>query len=173
MALTLDEALADVQAARRYLNRHVTGMTTAQWDTKLFAHINNVREIFGHLLATVRAVREMLDGEAFDMLRHMERHKEAAIEIALLAPADILALHDNEGEVLVALVRQRYAGADLDTLVTLWGHESKLGLHLGHISQELTYHTGQVSLIRQALVPDWDYFGDVFGMPSPAPEPAA
>ncbi|MES2464395.1 MAG: hypothetical protein V4671_27865, partial [Armatimonadota bacterium] len=83
-----------------------------------------------------------------------------------------IALHDAEGEALLALVRQKYAGADLDKPVTLWGQESKLGLHLGHISQELAYHTGQVSLLRQALVPDWDYFGDVFGMSAPALEPA-
>jgi hypothetical protein len=107
------------------------------------------------------------------MPRHVERHKEAAVEIAVLAPADILALHDSEGEALIALVRQRYSGADLDTPVTLWTQEGKLGIHMGHISQELAYHTGQVSLLRQALVPDWDYFGDVFGMPAPGAEPPA
>jgi uncharacterized damage-inducible protein DinB len=168
MPLTLEDALADMQAARQYLNRHVTGMSIEQWDAKPFAHVNSVREIFAHLLATVRAVREMLQGEPFAMPRHVERHKEAAVEIASLAPADILALHDAEGEALIALVRQKFAGAELDTPVTLWTQEAPLGLHLEHISQEMAYHTGQASLLRQAMVPDWDYFGDVFGMPAPA-----
>jgi uncharacterized damage-inducible protein DinB len=168
MPLTLEDALADMQAARQYLNRHVTGVSAEQWDAKPFDHVNSGREIFGHLLATVRSVREMLSGEPFAMTRHVERHKEAAVEIASLAPADILALHDAEGEALIALVRQKFAGAELDTPVTLWTQEAPLGLHLGHISQEMAYHTGQVSLLRQAMVPDWDYFGDVFGMPTPA-----
>lgn len=172
MALTLEDALADVQEARQYLNRHVMGMTTEQWDAKPFAPVSSVREIFVHLLATGRAVSDMLNGEPFAVPRHGERHMEAASEMANLAPADIIALHDAEGEALIALVRQKYAGADLDTPVTLWTREAKLGIHLGHISQELAYHTGQVSLLRQALVPDWDYFGDVFGVPTPAPEPA-
>lgn len=173
MALTLEDALADVQEARHYLNRHVTGMTTQQWDAKPFAHVNSVREIFVHLLATNRAVSDMLNGEPFAMPRHTERHKEAAREIAHLVPADIIARHDAQGDALIAQVRHKYAGADLDTLVTLWTQEAKLGIHLGHISQELAYHTGQVSLVRQALVPDWDYFGDVFGIPTPAlAEPA-
>jgi uncharacterized damage-inducible protein DinB len=168
MAITLEAALADVRAARQYLNRHVTGMTAEQWDVKALPHVNSVREIFGHLLATVRAVREMLGGEPFAMPRHVERHREAAMEIAPLGPAEIIALHDAEGEALIALVRERHAEADLGTPVTLWGQDAPLGLHLGHVSQELAYHTGQVSLIRQSLVPDWDYFGDVFGIPAPA-----
>ncbi|MES2464396.1 MAG: DinB family protein, partial [Armatimonadota bacterium] len=84
MALEREEALADVQVARGFLNRHTAGMTTEQWDAKPFAHVNSVREIFGHLIATVRAVREMLLGEPFAMPRHVERHKVAAVEIATL-----------------------------------------------------------------------------------------
>jgi uncharacterized damage-inducible protein DinB len=163
MGFNLEDALADVQEARLYLNRHVAGMAVELWDEKPFAHLNSVREIFAHLLATDRTVLEMLNGEPFDMPRHVERHVEAATEIAPLPPDDIIALHDAEGEALLALVRQKYAGSDLNTPVTLWQQEARLGTHLGRISQELAYHTGQVSLLRQALVLDWDYFGDVFG----------
>ncbi len=178
MALTLEEALADVREARHYLNRHVMGMTTEQLDAKPFPSVNSVREIFVHLLATARAVSAMLNGEPFSISRHGERHKEAAQQIVSLAPDAIIALHDAEAKALIALVQQKYARAasdsdsldTLDTPVTLWTREAKLGVHLGHVSQELAYHTGQVSLLRQALVPDWDYFGDVFGVPSAVSE---
>lgn len=162
MALTRDDALADLEGARGYFQRHINGMGEAHWDTKLVPHINSVRQILVHMLATDRAVLAMLQGEPFEIQRHMTRHKEAAQEIAAQSPAAVLALYDAGGEAIAEYIRATFT--DADDPVTLWGSPGTLGGQLGSLSQEIAYHTGQVSLLRQALEPDWNYFKDVFGM---------
>ena len=164
MVFTTNDALTNMQEARVYFKRHIGKMAEAGWDFKPFPHVNSIRQILTHMIATNRAVSVMLSGEGFDMARHVERHKEAWAEIENVPSVQILALLDKTGEEIAASVGENYPDASFNTLVTLWGAESKLGVQLVGLSQEMAYHTGQVSLLRQAFDPSWDYFGEVFGM---------
>ncbi len=164
MSYAIDDTLAGMKEARDDLKRHLATMPEAHWDAKPLPHCNSIRQIFVHLIATDRGVLEMLKGEPFEMSRHMERHEEAAREIALLSPAQIFALLDAIGEATATFVRDKYADAALDTPVTFFGTEGKIAVKLGQMCQHTAYHVGQVSLIRQEVEPDWDYFGDVFGI---------
>ena len=163
MAWTTSDAFSDMEEARGYFKRHIVAMADAGWDFKPFEHVNSVRQILMHMIATNRGVIAMLGGEAFDMTRHMGRHKEAWEEIEAKSPAFILALLDETGEAIASKVREEYANAAFDTPLMLWGGEAKIGVQLGRLAQETAYHTGQVSLLRQAFDPSWDYFGEVFG----------
>ncbi|MBC8135780.1 MAG: DinB family protein [Fibrella sp.] len=164
MSFTIDDTLADMKEAREDLKRHIATMPEAHWDAKPLPHCNSIRQIFVHLLATDRGVLAMLKGEPFEINRHTERHDEAEREIASLSPMQIFALHDAIGDATAAFVDEKYGDAALDTPVTLWGSEGKIAVKLGQMCQHTAYHVGQVSLIRQEVEPDWDYFKDVFGV---------
>lgn len=163
MASTTNDSLNDMQEARAYFRRHTAGMAEVGWDFQPFPHTNNIRQILMHMIATNRGVLAMLGGEAFEMKRHGERHKEAWAEVEGQSGAYLLALLDQSGEAIAASVQKSYAYATFDTPLTLWGTEGKLGVQLARLSQETAYHTGQVSSLRQAFDPSWDYFSEVFG----------
>ncbi|MGC4046799.1 MAG: DUF664 domain-containing protein [Armatimonas sp.] len=163
-AYTILDVVDGMEGAREYLKKHIVTMQEEYWDATPFPHCNTARQIFAHLIATNRGVLGMLEGEPFELQRHGERHEEAGQEIASKSPTEILALYDASGEAIGTFLRTHHGEDALDAPLTLWGSEGRLANQLAGLSQETAYHTGQLSLIRQAIEPNWDYFKDVFGV---------
>ena len=51
----------------------------------------------------------------------------------------------------------------LDAEFSAFGSKMKLAAGIPHLSSEDYYHAGQVSYIRMATDPAWDYYGHVYG----------
>ena len=157
MAFGAKELIDGVRSARANFLKHIEGVSADQTTWKPYDPCKTINETLDHLRWSDRAALDLLQtgaqpdyttapglppAESFDRLR-----------------AELIVSH----AALLAYLEETYGDKPLDTSVNFWGHPTALGTMLAAIQNEEGYHTGQVSYIRQATDPSWDYYAAIYG----------
>ena len=153
--MTVTDLVDAVRASRRHFWRHVDGLNAEQWDWKPYPECKSIRETLAHLVTDDRAALAALEsgGEPdYEALTETERDLERP-----------RALLRESHEALCAAILARFDGAPLDTPMSIWGTPKALGIGVPYFCSEDYFHAGQVSFIRLATDPGWDYYGAVYG----------
>jgi len=153
--VTVTDLVDAMRASRRHFWKHVNGLSDAQWDWKPYPECKSIRETLAHLVQDDRAALAALhsggepDYEAFaEPERDLDRLR------ALLAESH---------EALCAAITAKFDGAPLDTPLSAWGAIKPLGTGIPFFCSEDYFHAGQVTFIRLATDPTWDYYGAIYG----------
>jgi len=155
MAYAFDGILASLKDSRKNFLKHIDGITADQWTWKPYAEAKSIAETVAHLITDDRMA-----------LYSLETGKEPEYSTAQIVERDpdkLLALLTDSHQQLINYLETHFAGAPLDTLVSAWGFEVKLGKAAGFISSEDYYHAGQAAFIRIATDPAWDYYAAIYG----------
>ncbi len=155
MAYTLENCIEGLEFARSHFLKHIAGFPEEHWDSKLIPDSKSVRETVQHLISDDLATLESLDtggDPAYETLQVTEPDTQA-----------LLALLAETRAKLIATLRAKYTGAPLDQEISMWGFPFKLAAGIAMMSSEDYYHAGQVTLVRTAMEPEWDYYAAVFG----------
>ena len=125
------------------------------WDWKPYPECKSIRETLAHLIADDRATIVMLKTGKFpDFGEKMEREADQT---------KLLTLLDESHERLCVFIKERFAAVPLDTEINFWMGKAKLANAIQSISLEDYYHAGQVTFIRLATDPSWDYYANIYG----------
>ncbi len=153
--MTVADLVDAVRASRRHFWKHVDGLSGGQWDWKPYSECKSVRETLAHLVTDDRAALAALhSGGEPDYEAFAEPERDPDRLRALLA-----ASH----EALCAAILTKFDGAPLDTPMSVWGAVKPLGIGIPFLCSEDYFHAGQVSFIRLATDPGWDYYSAVYG----------
>ncbi len=155
MSFGVPQIIASLNMAYKMTLKHIAGCSDEQWNWKPYPECKSIGETVEHLIvdnrATVYCLRtggepdyEKLGGTETDRARLME-------------------LLDDSHQQTIKYIEENYADKPLDTMVTMWGMEQPLGVALGGMVSEYSYHAGQVAFIRMATDPSWDYYASVYG----------
>ncbi len=154
MPLTLEQMLEAPRDSRKSFWKHLDGLREDQWDWKPYPECKSITETLAHLIVDDRA-----------SLQSLQTGGEPDYEGLNVAETDRAVLMDMlkaSHEELLAYIAERYAGADLDTPVSVWGTMMPLARGLAQLTSEDAYHSGQVAFIRMASDPGWDYYGSIY-----------
>jgi uncharacterized damage-inducible protein DinB len=158
MAYTLQDLLDGLQSSRDNFFKHLDGLKEDQWDWQPYAQCKTIRETLAHLVVVDRGILYSLEtGKMPDwdtLFPDWQPHN----------PAQLRALLQASRAQLVDYLQTNYADTPVDAEVTLYGAPQKLGRAVADMSSEDYYHTGQVSFIRQANDPTWDYYAAIYNM---------
>lgn len=151
--------------ARQGFLKHIDGVTVQQAVWKPYSGCKSIAETIDHLLWSDRVLIDV-----------MQSGKEPDYTTAPTAPpADSLTtLLGNLAEshaARIEFLRANYAQASPLMPVNFWGHTSALWQALAGLSNEESYHSGQVAYIRMATDPNWDYYSHIYSGPQQAAQP--
>ena len=158
MPTLLEDLIASLEKSRSHLLKHFKDVHENQWDWKPYPECKTLRETLQHLIIDDQAALESLrSGEepSYDQ-----------------SPMNIHELHGPDGlfenlkrshEALISELRKRFADASLDTEVCVWGSMERLVPGIAYFASEDFFHAGQVSFIRMASDPEWDYYDQIYG----------
>lgn len=155
MALTTDDLIGGLRKSRSHFLKHLDGLTNDQWTWKPYPECKSIAEGVAHLIADDRAALASLQSNAepdYDAFQESERD-----------PEKLLAILSDSHEKLVGYLQKTYSDAPLDTEISVWGSPMKLGMGIGYFSGEDFYHAGQVTFVRMATDPGWDYYATIYG----------
>lgn len=155
MAYTLEHCIEGMEFARSHFMKHIAGFPEEHWDSKLIPDSKSVRETIQHLIANDRATMQALEtGKEPDYENLQVTETDTAALMKLLA--------DTRAEV-ISLLRAKYSSTPLDQEICLWGFPFKLAFAIATMASEDSYHAGQVTVLRTAMEPEWDYYAAVYG----------
>jgi uncharacterized damage-inducible protein DinB len=157
MAYTAADIVAQLRYARKFVLRHVAGLTDEQMAFKPYPECKSVLETLAHLISDDRC--------ALDCLRTGDEPDYAAYDEPVTDGATLLARLAETHEALCGFVLDRYADASLDAEACVFGEARRLG-DLPLLASEDFYHAGQIAFVRMATDPGWDYYSAAYG-----PEP--
>ena len=154
MPATLDDLIGLLQRSRDHFYKHLNGLNEDQWDFKPYSECMSIRETLQHLVVDDRTALESIKtGEEPDY----EAHACDETDIARLRQ-----ILKESHQALLNEIKSRYANSPLDADVCIWGRHDKL-IGIPYFSSEDFYHTGQVSFIRMASDPSWNYYETIYG----------
>ena len=160
MAFTFADLIDSLRASRSNFHKHLKDLRDDQWDWKPYPECKSIRETLVHLIQDDRAAVEAIE-------KNCEPDYETLMADAIaLAARDIdylKALSETSFTALLELLISRYADAPLDAEINVFGSTKKLGVGIPFFSSEDYYHIGQVSFIRMASDPTWDYYAAIYG----------
>jgi uncharacterized damage-inducible protein DinB len=153
----VDQMIDAVDQARQGFLKHLEGVTADQAVWKPYPGCKSIAETLDHLLWSDRTLVVIL-----------QSGKEPDYTTAPVAPpsdtsdtlkSNLAAAHDS----LMSYLKVAYSNSPLDTPVNFWGHQAPLWPALAGLTNEDSYHTGQVAYIRMATDPSWDYYANIYG----------
>lgn len=155
MGYNLDDMLEGLTKSRQMFLRHLEGLREDQWDWQPYPQCMSIRQTLRHLIVDDRTALESLrTGLDIDYGQWGETEEEISRLLELLRDS-----HQN----LLDYLRANFADAAPETEICAWGTWRKLPQGIAHFSSEDYYHTGQVSFIRMASDPEWDYYAAIYG----------
>lgn len=160
MAFAFEDLIESLRASRSNFHKHLQGLKDDQWDWKPYPECKSIRDTLIHLIVDDRAAVGAFDSDD-------EPDYEALVNAATAEAGNdithLKALLENSFETLIAELTTRYADKPLDTEISVFGSPRKLGVAIPYFSSEDYYHTGQVSFIRMASDPSWNYYEAIYG----------
>lgn len=154
MSFTLQDVLDGVRASRRHFLKHLEGLTEDQWTWKPYPECKSITELVAHLITDDCAA-------LFSLQTGLEPNYEE-LQVEERDPQALLARLEESHRKLVSYIGGRWPDAALGGTVNVWGHAMKLGSGIAYLSSEDYYHAGQVTFIRLATDPEWDYYGTIY-----------
>jgi uncharacterized damage-inducible protein DinB len=160
MAFTFEDLIDSLRASRSNFHKHLEGLKEEQWDWKPYPECKSIRETLIHLVVDDRAAADAIEKNGEPDYEGLMNAATAEAEGDI---AHLKALADTSFTNLLELLISRYADAPLDTEISVYGSTKKLGVGIPFFSSEDYYHTGQVSFIRMASDPTWNYYAAIYG----------
>ena len=160
MAFGVEDLIDGLRGSRLHFLKHLKGLTAEQWTWKPYPECKSIQETIVHLVGDDRAALQALEtgGEP-----EYEQILEKAFAEAGGDKEQALDMLEESHENLCAYIAARFTGAQLDTEFAAFGTKMKVGSGIPYLSSEDYYHAGQVSYIRMATDPTWDYYSHVYG----------
>jgi uncharacterized damage-inducible protein DinB len=155
MSYTFEDVLGGVRDSRAHFLKHINGITAEQWVWKPYPESKSIAETVAHLITDDRMA-----------LYSLETGKEPEYDTAQVAERDpklLLEMLAESHTALVNYMESHFSNSPLDTMVSAWGFEMKLGKAAGYLSSEDYYHAGQSAFIRTATDPGWNYYAAIYG----------
>ncbi len=153
--MTAESLIARLDESRNWFLKALDGLKDGQWDAKPYPNVKSIRETLAHLVIDDRCFPLMLQGKEPDY--------EALAPDASLSAGDLLALLERTHREKLDWLRGYLKVKDLDQEIdTVYSGRQPLWAEVVTIANEDWYHIGQVSLIRQGLQPDWDYYAHFY-----------
>lgn len=158
MPTVLGDLIASLEKSRSHVLKHFTGVRDDQWDWKPFPECKTLRETLQHLIIDDQAALESLrTGEEPSYDQSPTKIHE------LEGPDGLFEQLKRSREALISELKKKYSDAPLDTEVCIWGSMERLIPGIAYLASEDFYHAGQVSFIRVASDPSWDYYAEIYG----------
>lgn len=149
-----------LQESRKLFLKHLQGMPDEAWDFKPFPACMSVTESLAHMIVNDRMAVEALKSQK-------EPNYDAARQV--IAPDipkgkdHLLTLLAKSHQELVDTLYETVVDQDEEFVICIWGWKKPAFQGIPYLSSEDFYHSGQVSFIRQAVDPDWDYYAAIYG----------
>jgi uncharacterized damage-inducible protein DinB len=154
MSLTIEEFIEGVRGSRRHFLKHLEGMTPEQIVWKPYPECKNVIETLQHLVID--------DTTALESLQTGDHPHYDAVTVEESDYEKLLTLAGESHAKLIAYIQQRYESGPLDAEATAWGTKMPAARAIAYLSSEDFFHAGQVSFIRMATDPTWDYYENIY-----------
>ncbi len=150
MSLTIEDFIAGVRSSRRHFLKHLEGLSAEQLTWKPYPECKNVIETLQHLVID--------DTTALESFQTGEDPNYDAVVVSETDFDKLLDLLEESHLKLIGYLEQRFGGGPLDAEACAWGSAQPAAKAIGHLSSEDYFHAGQVSYIRLATDPAWDYY---------------
>ena len=154
MSLTIEEFVEGLRASRLHFLKHLEGMNPAQIAWKPYPECKSVIETLQHLIIDDTAALESLQTGGhpdYDAVKVEETDYEKLLT----------QLGESHGK-LIAYIEGRFGGGPLDADATAWGAKMPAARAIAYLSSEDFFHAGQVTFIRMATDPSWDYYTQIY-----------
>ncbi len=156
MAYGFEDMISGIEATRAQLFKHIDGISDEQWVWKPYVESKSIGESIKHLVwGDTETLRGLKDGGDPD-------YSTVPSGLPTESRDELLAQIKHSHSALVSHLKDTYASSPLDTMVSFYGHETKLGELLSGLRAEDTYHTGQIAFVRMATDPSWDYYTAIY-----------
>lgn len=155
MAFDITDLVQGMIASRAWFMKHLRGVTDDQWNWKPYPECKSIRETLQHLIVD--------DLAALDSLKSGVEPNYEAFTVTETDISKLMHQLERTHAELVGYLRDSFGDKPLDSDICVWGHNVKLGRGIPHLSSEDYYHAGQVSFIRLATDPKWNYYADLYG----------
>ncbi len=160
MAFGVEDLIEGLRGSRLHFLKHLKGLSADQWTWKPYPECMSIYETIVHIVVDDRAAMQALEtgGEP-----EYESIREAAIAESGGDKGKAMELLEESHEKLCAYIAARFTGVPLDSEFSAFGAKMKVGSGIPFLSSEDYYHAGQVSYIRMATEPAWDYYAHIYG----------
>jgi uncharacterized damage-inducible protein DinB len=155
MSYSFEDVIGIVKDSRANFLKHIDGISPEQYTWKPYPESKNIVETIAHLITD--------DNMALESLKTGKEPDYDSAQVAERNPEKLLALLAESHEKLVKYLTDNYSESPLDTVVSAWGFEMKLGRAAAYLSSEDYYHAGQAAYIRMATDQAWNYYEAIYG----------
>ena len=155
----MEDLIEGLRKSRLHFLKHLKGLTAEQWTWKPYPECKSILDTIVHLVTDDRAALQSFEtgGEP-----DYEWIVAAATAEAGGDKEEAMKMLEESHERLCAFLGARFQGLPLDSEISVWGSPMKLGAAIPHFSSEDYFHAGQVSYIRMATDPTWDYYAEIY-----------
>lgn len=165
MSFDTTDLITALRDSNKNLSKHLEGLTDEQWSWKPYPECKSVRETLTHLLMGDLLLRYRLDGDP--RVGDFENvYVEVEAHYADFTRDQIVAEFESSHEEICDRLTALFAGKPLDEPFEVFGGAQKAGRFLAGLANERYYHTGQISFIRIASDPAWDYYAHIYNYKS-------
>jgi uncharacterized damage-inducible protein DinB len=154
MSVTIEDFIEGVRSSRRHLLKHLEGMTPEQIVWKPYPECKSVIETLQHLVID--------DTTALSSLKSGEHPDYDGVEVTETDYEKLLGLAAESHGKLVSYLEETFAKGPLDVEATAWGAKMPAAKAIAFLSSEDYFHSGQISFIRLATDPTWDYYEQIY-----------
>jgi len=160
MSFGVEDLIQGLRGSRMHFLNHLRGLTAEQWTWKPYPECKSILETVVHMVVDDQAAYQSLETAAEP---EYEQISEATAAEAGGDKQKAMQMLEESHEKLCAYIAARFAGMPLDSEFSAFGSKMKLAAGIPHLSSEDYYHAGQVSYIRMATDPTWDYYAQIYG----------
>jgi uncharacterized damage-inducible protein DinB len=153
--MTTETILAKLDDSRNWFLKLLDGFGPEHWDAKPYPTVKSVKETLAHLVIADRCCQDMFQGKEPDYA--------ALTPDPALTSDQLLTLLAKTHEEKKGFLRSHLDGKDLmQEIETVYSGKQPLWWEVLSYTTEDWYHIGQVSLLRQGLQPEWDYYAHFY-----------
>jgi hypothetical protein len=156
VSFSVIDLVSGLRTARAYFLAHLIGLRDDQWDWKPYPACKSIRETLAHMVLDDRA--------ALYSIQHGHEPNYAAMEVAERDLDKLLFMLRQSHEELCAYLLAHFSDQSLDSCFGVYGSVRKLGQGIPDLASEDYFHAGQVTFIRLATDPAWDYYAAIYGI---------
>jgi hypothetical protein len=155
MSSTIATTVEPLIIARNHFLKHLCSIRDDQWDFKPFPNTMTMRDTLRHLVVD--------DLAALDSLQTGHEPDYDSFNVEEEAVEELLDRMSLARQALVDELISKIEESGEDIQICTWGQMRPLHVGIAYLTSEDYYHAGQVSFLRQASDPDWDYYATIYG----------
>jgi len=154
MALNIEDFVEGLRGSRAHFLKHLDGLSPDQITWKPYPECKSVIETLQHLVID--------DTAAIESLKSNDHPNYDAIKVEETDFSSLLSLLAESHAKLIAQIVTQFGSGPLDAEACAWGSKLPAARAIATLSSEDYFHAGQVSFIRMATDPTWDYYEKIY-----------